>query len=153
MKRSLLCLSFCIAPVAVGSATTSAEGLLTLAPGDVAEVRPARGVTREQFFEDWGQFEVRIPKERFPIPAPHCRKDVILRMPAVPPRASARAQQLEYRWNLFQALLALNEEKGAKVELPLASGPYIVRGSTGARELKYCNAYVDGKALKAGQVP
>ena len=149
MKLWLLCLSFCVAPVAVGSATILAEGLLTLTAGDVSEIRPARGVTREQFLEDWGQFEVRIPKERFPIPAPHCRKDVILRMPAVPPRASARAQQLEYRWNLFQALLALSENKDAKVELPLASGPYIERGSRGARELKYCNAYVDGKALKA----
>ena len=153
MKLLLFFLSFGIASMPVGSATTSTEGLLTLTQEDVVELRPANGVTREKFLEDWGQFEVRIPKERFPIPAPHCRKEIILRVPAVPPRTHARAQQLEYRWNLFQALVALSKDKESHVELPLAPGPYIGRGSTGERELQYCNAYVDAKALKARQAP
>jgi hypothetical protein len=116
-------------------------------------MRPKSGISREAFYQDWGQFEVRIPKERFPIPAPHCRKNVILRIPGAPPQTPARADQLERRWNLFQALLALSKNKDARVELPLAHGPYVERGSTGERELQYCNAYVASEGLKATQTP
>ena len=38
-------------------------------------------VNAEYGFNKGGQFEVFVPKEHFPIAAPHCNKNIIIRMP------------------------------------------------------------------------
>ena len=135
----------------VGAATLSSDYVLTIGHEDVVDVRPASDVSQDAFFRDWGQFELRIPKERFPIRAPHCRKSIILRVPGVAPRAGDRARKLEQRWNLFEAILALKKNQESTVKVPLGRGPYIENGVGGGPQLQYCNAYVDAKALDAKQ--
>ena len=135
----------------VGAATLSSDDLLTVSHEDVIDIRPASDTSQDAFFRDWGQFELRIPKDRFPIPAPHCRKNIILRVPGVGPRVEDRARKLEQRWNLFEALPALTKSKEGKVELPLARGPYIESDGAGGRQLQYCNAYIEAKVLDTKQ--
>ena len=48
-----------------------------------------------------GQFELRLHRERFPVPAPHCRGTVILRMPWTPPDtpdAAAKMPPRKHYW-------------------------------------------------------
>jgi hypothetical protein len=115
---------------------------ITLTTQDIVKVTPGSAVTREQFEEEWGQFEVLVPKQSFPIPAPNCRKNVILRMPGVTPNAPSREQQLAARWDVFQAVHALREGKRSQVEFELASGPYLKTDKQGRLRLQYCNAYI-----------
>jgi len=121
---------------------------LTVTHEDLAQIRPKGDVPRERFDKDLGQFEVRIPKERFPIPAPNCRSEVILRMPGVVSPSTDKQAELQRRWILFRALVRVQSREQKSERLPLASGPYMTGTSSGKRTLEYCNAYIDVKALR-----
>jgi hypothetical protein len=138
MRFSLLLSMLCIwVPVSFAS-----ETMVNLTSQDLASIAPEHGISREAFDSNWGQFEVRIPKKRFPIPAPNCRKNVILRMPGVPEKAQERDKQLEYRWRQFQSLHALSAGKVDHIEVRIASHPYMNTDKRGRSTLRYCNAYI-----------
>lgn len=140
-------LLFC--SLAQTTAVSAAEGVpplpgsFRIGPHEIVRISPGNVIDRKQFDEDWGQFEVRVPKSRFSVPAPNCRKNVILRMPGVPPDAPGREQQLEWRWRLFQALHAAAQGEGPPVEVEIARGPYMSL-KPGGPVLQYCNAYIAG---------
>jgi hypothetical protein len=138
MKRAILLLVLCIW-ISVSSAS---DTVVNLTRQDLAKITPGQSISREAFDSDWGQFEVRIPKKRFPVPAPNCRKNVILRMPAVPEKAEERDKQLEYRWRQFQSLHELSAGKVDHLEVRIASRPYMKTDQHGRSTLKYCNAYI-----------
>jgi hypothetical protein len=119
---------------------------------DIVQIKDAN-MTREAFENDWGQFELLIKKNRFPIPAPNCRNDIILRMPGVVPNALDREKQFDIRWNIFKSLLDLNERKIEQFEIVMSNKPYIKFDKDGKRHLQYCNVYFatnfsDWKKLK-----
>jgi len=116
--------------------------VVTLDKQSIAIIKPGGATTREAFERDWGQFEVRIPKQRFPIPAPHCRKNVIFRMPGVVPSAPDREKQLAASWQQFQSMHQLAAGMLEQVEVAIASGPYMRRDRRGRPVLQYCNAYM-----------
>jgi hypothetical protein len=86
-------------------------------------------------FNDGGQFEVLVPKENFPISAPHCNKNIIIRMPYSANEKRKRA--------LYNDLLA---SKSIKVILEL--NPYIKVLSKAPLkiELKQCNVFFRHRA-------
>lgn len=56
---------------------------VTLTANEIVNISLPKEIERSAFDFDGGQFQILIPKERFPIPAPNCNKNVIFRMPGV----------------------------------------------------------------------
>jgi hypothetical protein len=113
---------------------------------DIVSISHPKEISRSEFDKDsWGQFQVLIPKGRFPIPAPNCKKNIILRMPGVAPDDASRSAKLDTRWDLFQSLYAVKEGKKESILVYVASGPYLKTKKDGARELEYCNAFIKTK--------
>ena len=92
-------------------------------------------MSHAQFVENGGQFEVLINKKRFPINAPHCDGNIILRMPWVPPK-----QDLAKKYALYQAILAIMRNKQAQVKVALELNPYVEKTAQGLK-LQYCNVF------------
>ncbi|NML16535.1 hypothetical protein [Azohydromonas caseinilytica] len=137
-----LLLPLCAAASAdAGPAGAAAGPVATLTAPAIVSVEPGAGLTREAFAERWGQFEVRLRKDAFPLPAPHCRRHVILRVPAVAPDAPGHEQALERRWALYQQVLDVQARREASVTVPLDLSLYTERSARGVA-LRYCNAYV-----------
>jgi len=132
-------------PVYGAAQADSLEQPVSLTGQDIVRIKPKSDITRKAFEANWGQFEVLIPKERFPVPAPHCRKNVILRMPAVAPGAPGREKELAFRWRTFRSLQDLIQKKAGHLDLFLAPGPYMSADQEGRPVLRYCNAYFSTK--------
>jgi hypothetical protein len=117
---------------------------LLLRAQDIVRLSPDAGATEQALAEQWGQFELRIKKAGFPIPAPKCQSDIILRVPAVPPNSNRRADKLGARWALFQQIARLRQDPSAEpLSIQLSLRYYIVRSAHGEPALQYCNAFVD----------
>ena len=89
----------------------------------------------EYGFNKGGQFEVFVPKEHFPIAAPKCKENIIIRMPHSKSESKKRA--------LFDSLSA---SKSVTVTLEL--NPYInvLKTSPLEIELQYCNVFFRHRA-------
>jgi len=128
--------------------TSSKEMLFSLTQQNIIAIEPSKDISREKFESGmWGLFEVRIPKKLFPIPAPNCRKNVMLRIFGVDPDERDSKQKLEFRWQLFQSLYAVMEGKIDSIEVPLESGPYLKFDKQGNPILEWCNAYIDANSM------
>jgi hypothetical protein len=119
------------------------EITMNVTADDIVSISRSKEIPRSEFDNDyWGQFQVLIPKERFPVPAPNCKKNIILRMPGVAPDDPSRSAKLDARWNLFQSLYAVKEGKKESILVYVAPGPYMKTKKDGTRELEYCNAFI-----------
>lgn len=114
--------------------------IFNLSNQDILQIKAAN-ISRKSFENDWGQFEVLIVKNRFPIPAPNCRSNIILRMPGIAPDAPDRRKQLDIRWYVFQSLLDLKDKKIDQFEVVLSNKHYMKFDGKGKPYLQYCNAY------------
>ncbi|SIO20386.1 MULTISPECIES: hypothetical protein [Pseudoalteromonas] len=84
----------------------------------------------EYGFNKGGQFEVYVPKEHFPIAAPNCNENIIIRMPYSESEAKKRA--------LFDSLVS-----SQNVTVTLELNPYInvLKTAPLEIELQYCNVF------------
>lgn len=118
---------------------------------------PGKDLVRQAFDYNGGQFEVQIPKASFPIPAPNCKTNVLLRAPGVNPDKANAQEKLEARWQLFQAIHDVADGKRASIEVPVevkhspGFAPYMILDAHGKPTLEWCNAFIDTKALNAPQ--
>lgn len=92
-------------------------------------------VNTEYGFSKGGQFEVFVPKERFPIAAPSCKKDIIIRMPH---SGSEKRKRALYNELLLSKTITVTLELNPYVKV-LKKDPLQV-------ELKYCNVFFRQKA-------
>ncbi len=148
MRLPITVLCFLVSAAAAHAGNPARPSLLfKLGRQDIASIEPKQGISRKEFDEGDGQFEVLIPKERFIIPAPNCRKNVILRMWGVRSDASDRGEQLRFRWQLFQSIYAVARNERDHVDVAIQVGPaaYQRINKHGQRELEYCNAFIPGK--------
>lgn len=90
-------------------------------------------LTKQEFYDDGGQFEIRIDKDLFPIRAPNCDSQIILRMPW-----SSKADSLEPNYDLYQRITLLTE--GDSVPVAIELNPYIATDSDGIY-LTHCNVF------------
>ncbi len=142
---TVLLMSACVyvvTPAHVHAQGAAPNITVTLTATDIVSIGIPKSIERSAFDFDGGQFQVLIPKERFPIPAPNCRKNVIFRMPGVPHEDPLRSAKLDARWDLFQSLYAVKEGKKESIPVYVASGPYMKTKKDGTRELEYCNAFI-----------
>lgn len=84
----------------------------------------------EYGFNEGGQFEVYVPKKHFPIAAPNCKENIVIRMPYSESETKKRA--------LFDSLAA---SKTVKVTLELNPYLNVIRTSPLELELQYCNVF------------
>ena len=119
----------------------------------LVKLEPGKDKMRAAFDYDGGQFQVLIPKELFPFPAPNCKKNIILRMPGTDRDAPGSNKKLEIRWQLFQSLHAVKEGRMASVEVPIeikhspGIAPYMRLDKQGNPTLEWCNAYINANSM------
>ena len=141
--RTVFLLVFLLGASTVSAQSPARDITMTITSAHIVSISQPKEISRSDFDNDsWGQFQVLIPKGRFPIAAPNCKKNIILRMPGVAPDDPSRSAKLETRWNLFQSLYAIKEGKRKEpVQVTIASGPYMKTKKDGTRVLEYCNAF------------
>lgn len=128
----------CVFSVLAATPTT-----VTLKKDMVLGVVPARALDEKAFADRWGQFELQLVRRAFPLKAPNCRRNVVLRMPGVTPDAAHHADKLKQRWDFYQQVLQLRQGQLEEVALPLDTRHYVKTLPGGEVVLKYCNAFVD----------
>ena len=92
---------------------------------------------------DGGQFEVYIKKHLFPINAPHCKKEIILRMPWTKSSLKNASQFIEEKVALYKKLLDVSEGKRSDLKVIIELNPYVQVTSTNPLnvELTQCNVF------------
>ena len=132
-----------VAATTIHAQNAPREATIAITADDIVSIDRPKEIPRSKFDDDyWGQFQVLIPKERFPVPAPNCKKNVIFRMTAVAPDDPSRSAKLSARWDLFQSLHAVREGEKESILVRVASGPYMKTRKDGTRVLEYCNAFI-----------
>lgn len=145
---SMRALSFYLSMILWASPTVavaneaSTDISFTLTKQHIVSISADKHKTREEFDRAYGQFQVLIPKRLFPIAAPNCRKNVILRMPGTGPQAPNAKAMLDAKWELFQSIHAVLDGKAPGVKVFVDSGPYMTRDKRGDRALEWCNAFI-----------
>lgn len=91
-------------------------------------------------FNEGGMFELFIPKEIFPISAPKCKKNVILRMPWTDDSIELSARYIKEKKLLYESLININDHK---IKVIIELNPYIrvVDAITHKVELTRCNVF------------
>lgn len=86
-----------------------------------------------------GQFEILIPVDHFPIPAPNCRSNIIARMPWTNPSILNSKDLIKVKIDLLNRLKSNNGDLTVTLEL----NPYVkvLSKQPLELELKNCNAF------------
>jgi len=93
-------------------------------------------IDKHDFFLDGGQFEVILNKNRFPISAPHCKGNIILRMPW----SSEEQGGIEKKYAVYQSLEKIQSGKKDKLTVTLELNPYVEKSGNSYR-LTQCNVF------------
>lgn len=97
-------------------------------------------LTKDEFYQNGGQFEVHINKDLFPIRSPNCKSNIILRMPWVKENSS-----LDEKYGLYKDIAALREDNDGKtVDVAIELNPYIDSDDNGIY-LTQCNVFFRSK--------
>jgi hypothetical protein len=82
-------------------------------------------------FDKSGRFEVLVPKELFPVPAPYCPQDIMIRMPLSNNNIESK--------KLYDLLMKGN----AKIDVVVELNPHFIGISTDPRELEllFCDVF------------
>jgi hypothetical protein len=72
-----------------------------------------------------GQFELQLRPEYFPVPAPHCRSSLSLRMPWTAPHTPAAAKKITAKQALLARIWALEQTPEEKVPVIIELNPYV----------------------------
>jgi hypothetical protein len=92
-------------------------------------------LSEKQFKQNGGQFEVLLKKQAFPIEAPNCKSDIILRMPWV-----ASQLGLSQKYLLYKNIIALIHNQKDAVTVTIELNPYVKPDKNGLL-LTACNVY------------
>ncbi|MDO6685273.1 MULTISPECIES: hypothetical protein [unclassified Agarivorans] len=94
----------------------------------------------DQFVMNGGQFEVRVLQNSFPIKAPNCKGDLILRMPWTNSDLSAAEVFIDEKYNVYKAIVGASKSEGSNVDVYLELNPY-VQMTGDDFELTECNVF------------
>jgi hypothetical protein len=97
----------------------------------------------DRFSRSGGQFELKLRRQNFPVPAPNCRGAIILRMPWTPPDAVEAEKKIAVKENLLKHILALQEHSQAILPIVIELNPYveIVSRKPLKLQLTQCNVF------------
>jgi hypothetical protein len=90
-----------------------------------------------------GQFEIKLRREMFPVPAPRCRGAIILRMPWTSPLATDVKEKIAAKQELLKRILELEKRSGGIVPVVIELNPYVKAVSRVPLklELTQCNVF------------
>ncbi|WP_411992546.1 hypothetical protein [Agarivorans sp. DSG3-1] len=94
----------------------------------------------EQFVMNGGQFEVRVQQNSFPIKAPNCKGDLILRMPWTNSDLSVAEVFIDEKYNVYKAIVGASKSEGSNVDVYIELNPY-VQMTGDDFELTECNVF------------
>lgn len=95
--------------------------------------------SKKDFIENGGQFEILIPVNHFPISAPNCKSNIIVRMPWTNASLPNSANLIKDKANVLDSLLNI----GSLPVITLELNPYVNISSKQPLklELKNCNIF------------
>ncbi|WP_081429952.1 hypothetical protein [Paraglaciecola sp. T6c] len=102
---------------------------------DIENVVQVERYTVQEFEQNGGQFEVLLKKSAFPIQAPNCNSNLILRMPWVP-----SSVDLTLKYQLYKSILAVSLGQTEHVSVVVELNPYVQETEQGL-ELTQCNLF------------
>jgi hypothetical protein len=90
-----------------------------------------------------GQFELRLRPDKFPVPAPHCRGSIILRMPWTSPQAIEAKKKISAKEDLLKRILKLQHSRDAGLSVVIELNPYVevVSRAPLKTRLTQCNVF------------
>ena len=90
-----------------------------------------------------GQFEIKLRREKFPVPAPRCRGDIILRMPWTSPLVSDAKEKIAVKQELLKWILELENRPDGVVPVVIELNPYVkvVTRAPLKLQLTQCNVF------------
>lgn len=90
-----------------------------------------------------GQFELKLHREKFPVPAPNCRGPIILRMPWTSPQAIEAKKKIAAKEHLLRRILMLENHPNEAVSVVIELNPYVeVVSRTPLKvQLTQCNVF------------
>jgi hypothetical protein len=90
-----------------------------------------------------GQFELRLRREKFPVPAPNCRGPIILRMPWTSPQAVEAKKKIAVKEDLLKRIWALEKYPNEALPVVIELNPYVkVVSHTPLKvQLTQCNVF------------
>jgi hypothetical protein len=109
--------------------------LFTLNTGNLTKFEV---LSERQFKQNGGQFEVLLKEQSFPIAAPDCKSNIILRIPWV-----AGQLGLAQKYLLYKTIMALTDNQKGTVTVAIELNPYV---KTDGRVDGKVNGGADGKA-------
>jgi hypothetical protein len=104
--------------------------------------------TLESFVRNWSQFEILVPKDQFPIPAPNCKETVQIRFKGIKPVNDMASATQKARWDLLERIRNQNDNNAGPLILTVDTTQYMKRFEDGPYRLSYCNVFVDEVILK-----
>jgi len=93
-------------------------------------------IKKNIFFSDGGQFQVYIKKSSFPISAPNCKGNIILRMPW----SSKEQGGIDKKYAVYKFLDKIKLGEKDKLNVTLELNPY-VKVSNNSYKLTQCNVF------------
>jgi hypothetical protein len=90
-----------------------------------------------------GQFELKLRREKFPVPAPNCRGSIILRMPWTSPRARGAKEKIAAKEELLKRIWALETHPNEVLPVVIELNPYVevVSRTPLKLQLTQCNVF------------
>ncbi|HUK41539.1 MAG TPA: hypothetical protein VLX11_10855 [Candidatus Acidoferrales bacterium] len=90
-----------------------------------------------------GQFEIRLRRKMFPVPAPRCRGTIILRMPWTPPLTPDAKAKIAAKQELLKRILELEKQPNDTVSVVIELNPYVRTISRAPLKLQLteCNVF------------
>lgn len=111
--------------------------LFTLNTGNLTKFEV---LSERQFKQNGGQFEVLLKEQSFPIAAPDCKSNIILRIPWV-----AGQLGLAQKYLLYKTIMALTDNQKGTVTVAIELNPYV---KTDGRVDGKVNGGADGKRIE-----
>jgi len=93
-------------------------------------------LTKQQFYDAGGQFEVFLNKQKFPVSAPKCKSNIILRMPW----SEEANHAIDTKYALYQQLTAIKPGNPDGVTVYIELNPYVKKDGD-AFALTQCNVF------------
>lgn len=95
------------------------------------------------FVDENGQFEVYIDRNAFPVDAPNCKNDIILRMPATNPFGSEAEKSISEKRQLYNQIKNMIDNKQGELDVVIELNPYVKKVSDNPLklELTQCNVF------------
>ncbi|WP_432460916.1 MULTISPECIES: hypothetical protein [unclassified Agarivorans] len=94
----------------------------------------------DQFAMNGGQFEVRVQQNSFPIKAPNCKGDLILRMPWTNSNLDTAEDFIDEKYNVYKAIVGTSKSEVGNVDVYIELNPYVQLVANDF-ELTECNVF------------